>query len=58
MKMYAILEDFQYQFKNDEDYDKQWQLLGSPADTYEKIEKNKNSLDKAQDQFVGSMVHD
>ena len=34
MKVYKILEGFQYKFADEEDYDKQWRLFGSPLETH------------------------
>ena len=58
MKVYKILEQFQYQFAEDEDFDRQWRLAGSPGDTYEKISKQGNYLDKEKDKFVSIMKSD
>ena len=58
MKVYKILEEFQYQFGEDEDFDRQWRLFGSPGDTYEKISKQGNYLDKEKDKFVSIMQAD
>ena len=46
MKVYRILEEFQFEFGEEEDYDRQWRLFGSPGDTFEKIAKQQNYLDK------------
>ena len=45
MKVYGILNEFQYQFAEEEDFDRQWRLFGSPGDTYDKIAKQQNYLD-------------
>ena len=37
MKVYGILNEFQFQFTEEEDFDRQWRLFGSPGDTMEKI---------------------
>lgn len=37
MQTYAILEEFGYKFGEDDDYDKQWKLYGSPCETHEVI---------------------
>ena len=39
MGIYEILNNFNYKFGDDEDYDKKWKLFGSPKETIEKIEK-------------------
>ena len=39
MKVYGILDGFQYQFEDPEDFDRQWRLFGSPGDTHDKIGK-------------------
>ena len=58
MKVYDILKQFFYQFSEDEDYDRQWRLFGSPGDTMEKIQKQSNYLDKEKDKFVNIMKQD
>jgi hypothetical protein len=58
MKVYGILNEFQYQFGEDEDFDRQWRLFGSPGDTLEKISKQGNYLDKERDKFVNLMQQD
>jgi hypothetical protein len=37
MQVYKILEDFKYKYPDEEDYDKQWDLLGSPNKTRKEI---------------------
>lgn len=37
MQVYAILEEFKYTFAEEEDYDKQWRLFGSPNETKSQI---------------------
>ncbi len=39
MQVYDILEEFGYQFRDDDDYDKKWRVYGSPQETESKIEK-------------------
>ena len=34
MKVYKILEGFQYKYADEDDYDKQWRLFGSPLETH------------------------
>ena len=58
MKVYGILNEFQFQFGEEEDFDRQWRLFGSPGDTYEKIQKQGNYLDKEKDKFVNIMKQD
>jgi len=58
MKVYDILKQFFYQFSEEEDYDRQWRLFGSPGDTMEKIQKQSNYLDKEKDKFVNIMKQD
>jgi len=58
MKVYGILEEFQFQFGEEEDFDRQWRLFGSPGDTFEKISKQGNYLDKEKDKFVNIMQQD
>lgn len=55
MTIYNTLNEFQYTFPEDDDYDKQWKLLGSPQDTLNKIEKHKTVLEKEKDKFVNQM---
>lgn len=54
-KVYGILEEFQFQFGEDEDFDRQWRLFGSPGDTFEKIQKQGNYLDKEKEKFINIM---
>ena len=58
MKVYGILEEFQYNFGEEEDFDRQWRLFGSPGDTYEKISKQGNYLDKEKDKFINIQQQD
>ena len=58
MKVYGILNEFQYQFAEEEDFDRQWRLFGSPGDTIDKIGKQGNYLDKERDKFVNIMQQD
>jgi len=37
--IYEILNQFNYKFHDDDDYDKKWRLFGSPKDTVERIDK-------------------
>lgn len=39
MGIYEILNQFNYKYHEDEDYDKKWRLFGSPKDTISKIDK-------------------
>lgn len=39
MQIYDILNQFNYKFHDDEDYDKKWKLFGSPKEAIEKIDK-------------------
>ena len=39
MSIYEILNQFNYRFLDDEDYDRKWKLFGSPKDTSSRIEK-------------------
>ena len=58
MKVYKILEGFQYKFADEDDYDKQWRLFGSPLETIQRIAKQGNFLDKEKDKFVNIMQQD
>ena len=58
MKVYGILEEFQFQFNEEEDFDRQWRLFGSPGDTTEKIAKQGNYLEKEKHKFVNIMQQD
>ena len=58
MKVYEILDGFQFQFEDPEDFDRQWRLFGSPGDTVDKINKQGNYLDKERDKFVNIMQQD
>jgi len=55
MQVYAILEDFKYAFGDEEDYDKQWRLYGSPNDTKSVIGRQTAALEKEKDKFVNLM---
>ena len=55
LDVYAILEEFQYKFHEQEDYDKQWALYGSPKETLEKIEKQTIALNSKKDHFIKEM---
>lgn len=55
MQVYKILEDFKYKFPDEEDYDKQWRLYGSPNDTKSVIDRQKASLEKEKEKFVNLM---
>ena len=46
MHIYEILNQFNYKFHQDEDYDEKWRLFGSPKETIEKIEKQHAYLAK------------
>lgn len=39
MQVYKILEEFKYRFVDEEDYDKQWRLYGSPLETKSVIDR-------------------
>ena len=58
MKVYGILEEFQFQFGEEDDFDRQWRLFGSPGDTFEKIQKQGQVLDREKDKFIGFMQTD
>jgi hypothetical protein len=58
MKVYGILEEFQFEFPEAEDFDRQWRLFGSPGDTKDKMSKQGNYLDKEKDKFVNIMQQD
>lgn len=58
MKIYGILAGFQYKFADEEDYDRQWRLFGSPQETLSRIAKQGNFLDKEKDKFVNIMQQD
>ncbi len=55
MQVYKILEDFKYKFPDEEDYDKQWRLYGSPNDTKSVIDRQRASLEKEKEKFVNLM---
>lgn len=55
MQVYKILEDFKYKFHDEEDYDKQWRLFGSPNDTKSVIDRQRAALDKEKEKFVNLM---
>jgi len=56
--VYAILEEFKYTFVEEEDYDKQWRLYGSPNETKLVIERQKAQLEKEKENFVRTMKSD
>lgn len=55
MQVYKILEDFKYKFHDEEDYDKQWRLFGSPNDTKSVIDRQRAALEKEKEKFVNLM---
>ena len=55
MQVYAILEEFKYTFAEEDDYDKQWRLYGSPNDTKAVIGRQIAALEKEKDKFVNLM---
>jgi dynein heavy chain, axonemal len=55
MQVYGILEEFKYAFADEEDYDKQWRLFGSPNDTKSVIGRQMAALEKEKDKFVNAM---
>lgn len=56
MNIYKILDEFQYTFKEEEDYDRKWKVFGSPVETYSKINKTNNQLEKEKEKFLQLMV--
>ena len=55
MQTYAILEQFGYKFADDEEYDKQWKLYGSPCETYEVVKAQRDKLEKEEHKMVNKM---
>lgn len=55
MQVYKVLEEFKYAFTDDDDYDKQWRLYGSPNDTKSVIGRQMAALEKEKDKFVNLM---
>ena len=55
MQVYKILEEFKYSFADDDDYEKQWRLYGSPNDTKSVIGRQMAALEKEKDKFVNLM---
>ncbi len=55
MQVYKILEEFKYSFSDDDDYEKQWRLYGSPNDTKSVIGRQMAALEKEKDKFVNLM---
>lgn len=55
MQVYRILEEFKYSFTEEEDYDRQWRLFGSPNDTKSVIGRQIAALEKEKDKFVNLM---
>jgi hypothetical protein len=41
MQIYQILEEFKYSFSDEQDYDMQWRLFGSPLDTKMYVERQR-----------------
>lgn len=55
MAIYDILNTFKYQFKGEkeeEDYDRKWNLYMAPKSTLEKIDKQQVYLNKEQEKFI------
>jgi len=55
MQVYAILEEFKYTFAEEEDYDKQWRLYGSPNETKSVIGRQMQALEKQKESMVQEM---
>jgi len=55
MQTYSILEEFGYKFGEDDDYDKQWKLYGSPCETHEVIKLQRDKLEKEEHKMVNKM---
>ena len=55
INVYEILNQFNYKFADDEDYDKRWRLYGAPRETIEKIDKQQVYLEKEKDKFIQQM---
>lgn len=58
MKIYDILDEFNYKFDNEDDYKKKCQVLKSPKDTFDIIERQSLYLDKTQEKLVSQMNGD
>ncbi len=54
--VYDILNQFNYKFPNDADFDKKWEVFGAPKETASKIEKQLNILQVLQDKYLNQMV--
>lgn len=55
MSVFKILEDFGYQFPDQEDWDRQWKLYGSPNETYSVVKNQKERLEKEEHKMVQRM---
>ena len=52
MQIFDVLDEFEYKFTDDEEYDKKWRMFGAPKDTYEKIDRQIVYLEKEKEKFV------
>lgn len=52
MGVYEILNQFNYKFAEDENYDKKWKVFGAPKETISKIEMQQVYLEKEKDKFI------
>lgn len=55
MEIYDVLNEFNYQFKDNEDYDRKWDLFGAPKRTLEKIEAQKLTLENEKNTMITVM---
>lgn len=55
MAVYDILNEFQYKFEDEEDFDKKWKVFGAPQDTLQRIEKQQGFLEKEKERFIAQM---
>ena len=58
MKVYDILDEFNFKFDNEDDYKKKCQVLKSPKDTIDIIERQSLYLDKTQEKLIAQMYGD
>lgn len=54
--VYETLNEFSYKFKSDDDFELKYKLIGSPKETFEKVEYQTKQLEKDQEKFVNQMM--
>ena len=58
MRIYDILDDFNFKFDDEEDYKRKCKLQKSPKDTFELIDRQTLYLEKEKDKLISQMIGD